>query len=57
MGIATILAASAVIVVADGPGKGTALERLVHGPEGPDCPVTWLRRHPQLTVAEGPDLA
>jgi glucosamine-6-phosphate deaminase len=57
MGIATILAASAVIVVADGPGKRRALERLLRGPEDPNWPVTWLRRHPHLTVAEGPDLA
>jgi glucosamine-6-phosphate deaminase len=57
MGIATILGASAVIVIADGPGKGTALEQLVRGPENPDWPVTWLRRHPRLTVAVGPDLS
>ncbi|MGH9036234.1 MAG: 6-phosphogluconolactonase [Acidimicrobiia bacterium] len=56
MGIAPILAASAVVVVADGPGKRAALERLVRGPEDPNWPVTWLRRHPRLSIAEGPDL-
>jgi glucosamine-6-phosphate deaminase len=57
MGVATFLAASAVLVVADGPGKGTALERLLRGPEDPAWPVTWLRRHPRLAVAVGPTLA
>ncbi len=56
MGIATILAASAVIVIADGPGKRAALEHLLSGPEDADCPATWLRRHPGLTVVAGPDL-
>jgi glucosamine-6-phosphate deaminase len=56
MGITSFLAASAVIVVADGPGKRTALERLLRGPEDSAYPVTWLRRHPRLTVAEGPAL-
>ena len=56
MGIATILEASTVIVVAEGPGKRAALGRLLRGPEDPDWPVTWLRRHPRLTVAEGPGL-
>lgn len=54
MGITSFLAASAVIVVADGPGKRVALDRLLGGPEDPACPVTWLRRHPRLAVAEGP---
>ena len=56
MGVAAFLAASAVLVVADGDGKESALDRLLHGPEGSDCPVTWLRRHPRLTVAVGPGL-
>lgn len=56
MGVATFLAASAVVVVADGPGKGAALERLLRGPEDPAWPVTWLRRHPHLTVAVGPTM-
>jgi 6-phosphogluconolactonase/glucosamine-6-phosphate isomerase/deaminase len=56
MGVATFLAASAVVVVADGAGKETALERLVRGPEDPGWPVTWLRRHPRLTIAVGPGL-
>ncbi|MGH8972476.1 MAG: 6-phosphogluconolactonase [Acidimicrobiia bacterium] len=53
MGVAMFLAASAVLVVVDGAGKDAALERLLHGPEGPDCPASWLRRHPCLTIALG----
>jgi glucosamine-6-phosphate deaminase len=56
MGMSNFLAASAVILVADGPGKRAALERLLHGPEDSAYPVTWLRRHPHLAVAEGPAL-
>lgn len=56
MGVATFLAASAVLVVADGAGKEAALERLLNGPEDPRWPVTWLRRHPRLTIAVGPGL-
>ncbi len=56
MGVATFLAASAVLVVADGPGKGAALEHLRRGHEDPAWPVTWLRRHPRLAVAVGPRL-
>ena len=54
LGVTTILAAGAVLVVASGPGKAEALDRLVHGPGDPAWPVTWLRRHPRLTVAIGP---
>src|SRR5205807_9674095 len=54
LGVTTILAAGAVLVVASGPGKAEALDRLVHGPGDPAWPVTWFRRHPRLTVAIGP---
>ena len=54
LGVTTILAAGSVLVVAAGPGKEQALDHLLHGPEDPAWPVTWLRRHPRLTVAAGP---
>jgi glucosamine-6-phosphate deaminase len=54
MGVATILAAGSVLVVAAGPGKAQALDQLLTGPEDPAWPVTWLRRHPHLTVAVTP---
>jgi glucosamine-6-phosphate deaminase len=55
LGVTTILAAGSVLVVASGPGKAQALDRLLHGPEDPAWPVTWLRRHPRLTVATVPN--
>ena len=54
MGVPTILAAGSVLVIASGPGKTEALDHLRDGPEDPAWPVTWLRRHPRLTVAIGP---
>jgi len=54
LGVATVLAAGSVLVIAAGPGKAEALDHLRDGPEDPAWPVTWLRRHPRLTVAIGP---
>jgi glucosamine-6-phosphate deaminase len=54
LGVTTILAAGSILVIASGPGKTDALDRLQNGPEDPAWPVTWLRRHPRLTVAIGP---
>jgi glucosamine-6-phosphate deaminase len=53
LGITTILGAGSILVIASGPGKAEALDRLIEGPEDPAWPVTWLRRHPRLTVAVG----
>jgi len=57
LGVTTVLAAGSVLVIAAGAGKAQALDRLLHGPEDPAWPVTWLRRHPRLTVAGGSDLS
>src|SRR5688572_24220519 len=57
LGVPTILSAGAVLVIAAGPGKAEALDHLLYGPEEPRWPVTWLRRHPRLTVAIKGDLA
>lgn len=54
LGVTTVLAAGSVLVVASGPGKTEALDQLRNGPEEAAWPVTWLRRHPRLTVAIGP---
>jgi glucosamine-6-phosphate deaminase len=57
LGVTTVLAAGSVLVIAAGPGKAEALQHLLSGPEEATWPVTWLRRHPRLTVAVAPDLA
>ena len=56
LGVMTILGAGSVLVVAFGSGKAEALEQLLRGPEDPAWPVTWLRRHPRLNVAVGPNV-
>jgi len=57
IGVRALLTAGSVLVIASGPGKADALERLLEGPEDASWPVTWLRRHPRLTVAIGPGTA
>jgi glucosamine-6-phosphate deaminase len=57
MGVTTVMAAGSVLVVAAGPGKADALAQLLNGPEDPAWPITWLRRHPRLTIAIAADLA
>jgi glucosamine-6-phosphate deaminase len=54
LGVTTVLAAGSVLVIAAGPGKTEALDHLRNGPEDPAWPVTWLPRHPRLSVAIGP---
>ncbi|MEW6472150.1 MAG: 6-phosphogluconolactonase [Actinomycetota bacterium] len=56
LGVTTVLGAGSVLLIAFGQGKAEALDHLLHGPEDPAWPVTWLRRHPRLTVAVGPGL-
>ncbi len=49
-GVATILAARAIVVVAIGASKLVPLQRLLDGPPAADVPLSWLRRHPAVTV-------
>ncbi len=55
LGVATLLLAERVILVVDGSGKQRALERVLDGPEGPDVPASWLRRHGdcRVLISEG----
>ncbi|HET8647583.1 MAG TPA: glucosamine-6-phosphate deaminase [Vicinamibacteria bacterium] len=50
MGIGTIRAARALVVLATGESKASALRALVHGPEDPEWPCSFLTRHPDLQV-------
>ncbi len=50
MGIATILDARAILVVATGAAKAPALAAALEGPVSPDCPASFLARHPDVTV-------
>jgi glucosamine-6-phosphate deaminase len=55
LGVATLLAAERIFLVALGPGKAGALERVLEGPPGVDVPASWLRLHPACEVLVGPD--
>ena len=50
MGVATILAAREVVLLALGARKAPAVARMLDGPIGPDCPASFLREHPRALV-------
>jgi glucosamine-6-phosphate deaminase len=50
MGIATILQARQVILVATGQAKATVVERLVRGPVTPELPGSFLQVHPDVEI-------
>jgi glucosamine-6-phosphate deaminase len=50
MGIGTIRGARAIRVIATGARKATAVRALVHGPENPDWPCSFLHAHPDIEV-------
>jgi glucosamine-6-phosphate deaminase len=49
-GLKTILAARCVLIQAYGVHKFIAVKNMVEGPIGPDCPASFLRRHPNVHV-------
>lgn len=50
MGIATILEARSILMIATGAAKADALSAALDGPLSLDCPAAYLRRHPDVTV-------
>jgi glucosamine-6-phosphate deaminase len=50
VGLARILEATEAWLLVTGTRKRDVLHRALRGPEGPDCPASYLRRHPRLTV-------
>ncbi len=50
IGMDRILAGGEVWLLVAGDRKAQALRRALEGPEGSDCPASYLRRHPRLTV-------
>ncbi|HEY5436530.1 MAG TPA: 6-phosphogluconolactonase [Candidatus Limnocylindrales bacterium] len=50
IGMDRILAAGEVWLLVTGARKAPVLRRALEEPEGPDCPASYLRRHPRLTV-------
>jgi len=50
MGIGTIRAARRIVVLATGASKSTAVRQLVHGPDDPHWPCSFLHAHPDLDL-------
>ena len=50
LGVATILEAREVVVLVSGAAKRAPLARVLEGPERPDVPASFLRRHPRCTI-------
>ncbi len=50
LGLDAILASQEVWLLVTGAGKAEILARALTGPEGADCPASFLRRHPRLRV-------
>ena len=50
IGMDRILAAGEVWLLVTGSRKAAILKRALDEPEGPDCPASYLRRHPRLSV-------
>jgi glucosamine-6-phosphate deaminase len=50
VGLARLLEAGECWLLVTGERKAAVLRRALDEPEGPDCPASYLRRHPRLTV-------
>lgn len=57
MGIATILSARSILLLATGEAKADALARALEGPITPDNPASFLRLHSDVTVISDRDAA
>ncbi len=49
-GVADILRAKKIVLIAKGEGKAWGLHRSIYGPISADAPASFLRYHPHLTV-------
>jgi glucosamine-6-phosphate deaminase len=50
VGLARLLKAGECWLLVTGERKAQVLPRALEQPEGPDCPASYLRRHPRLTI-------
>ena len=57
MGIANIMQAKCLLLVASGKNKAEAIRRLASGEVDPQCPATILNRHPNAIVIVDEDAA
>lgn len=49
-GIADILEAKSILMLAKGPGKAWGIHRSLYGPIGPEAPASFIRDNPSVTV-------
>ena len=52
MGIATIMKAKKILLVASGANKADAVAAMVNGPVDPACPASVLQNHPDVVVID-----
>jgi glucosamine-6-phosphate deaminase len=57
MGLGTIRQARRIVVLAMGENKATAVRALVHGPEDPEWPCSFLGGHADIEVLLDPAAA
>lgn len=57
MGIANIINAKRILIVANGKNKAQAVFDMVKGPVDPSCPASILQNHPDVTVIVDKDAA
>ena len=50
MGIGTIMRARSILLIASGPDKAWALDKMINGPVTPQLPASVLQFHPDATV-------
>lgn len=57
MGLATIMRARSIVVIATGASKANAVYGMIKGPMKPSCPASILQKHQNLTVITDKDAA
>ena len=50
MGLASIMRAKKIILIATGENKAKAVKDMIEGPKSVDCPASILQDHPDVTV-------
>lgn len=50
LGMDRLLASREIWLLVRGATKAAILKRALEGPQSAECPASWLRRHPRLTV-------
>lgn len=57
MGLATIMRAKKILMIATGENKAEAIYNMIHGPKSTDCPASILQDHEDVTVILDKDAA